>query len=301
MLYDLDLTEEEILQFSTPSVEAKTVVRSEIITATWRTDQKQKIPDYKLRLSGGLEDILADPNAERERTTATDRSQPSFHQKENTAKKFVPGSGSSKSCGENSSLPRQDRGLSPGPSRNNGPLRSTLLSVSQAPMTPKKPPQPSNSPVSRSPGFWSPQKPRPINVTKLGDLFEKPLNTRVDILAVIARCDEKPIKRSIGLKRDMHLLDPTVTRTVWLSVWVDAENFRPTVGTCVLFRGLTVNKFDGRSLNAFKEVASTQWCIIEPTEDVVAGVNEVKEWWKEREIEESLKSFGEDDDDDDEF
>ncbi|KAF3927522.1 hypothetical protein AA313_de0202243 [Arthrobotrys entomopaga] len=309
LLDDLDdLTEEETLQLSKLVVEPKTVVRNENITANWKTGQKQKIPDHKLRLPEGLTDILTNSNVERERRAPSNHSQPLFYQKENITKKVISATSSGKPCmesrtkkpaPESTPLPRQDRGLSPGPSRVNGPSRSPLLSTSQAPTTPQKPPQPSmlfSSPVSRSPFFSSPQKPRPVNITKLGDLLNKPLGSKVDILAVIARCDEKPITRSIGVKRDMHLLDPTVKHTVWLSVWVDAENFKPAIGTCILFRGLTVHKYDGRSLNAFREVASTHWCIIEPTEDVVTGVDEVKEWWRKREVEEALRSFGEDDD-----
>ncbi|KAJ6262857.1 hypothetical protein Dda_1414 [Drechslerella dactyloides] len=157
---------------------------------------------------------------------------------------------------------------------------------------------PSNSPkTAKSTPLSSPPSltPPTDTLTKLGDLHRKPPGAKVNVLAIIAARDEHTIKRSIGIKRDLHLLDATTPRTIWLSVWVDAETFKPAVGACVLFRGLTVHRFDGRSLNAFKEVAGREWCVVEPRASTVAGVSELKEWWRQRAVEETLKSFGDED------
>ncbi|KAF3199933.1 hypothetical protein TWF106_002871 [Orbilia oligospora] len=294
---DDDLSEEEILQLS--QLEPKMAIKTEVINSTCKSTQKQKLPEEKLKSAGGLRDITGNTNGGlgHQIMTAKKVKEPLFYEKENgrglgssiiaSSSKNPSGPDTSQKPFQNSlPLPRQDRGLSPGPS----------TSVQPFPIGPNTPQKSSRqtTPLT-SPPYKSPQQPRPFEITKLGDLFDKAPKNKVDILAIISRIDDKTITRSIGVKRDMHLLDPTVERTVWLSVWVDPVLFKPAVGTLVLFRGLTVHKYDGRSLNAFSDLAGTRWYIIEPTEDMVPGVDKVKEWWRQKTVEETLKSFDYDD------
>ncbi|EPS38090.1 hypothetical protein H072_8176 [Dactylellina haptotyla CBS 200.50] len=312
LLDDLDdVTEDDIVQWLRASVEPKTHLGKDISTTSWKSVQKERFPEERLKSSQDMRDITTHGNSDCIPPTQNIDSRPIFHQKENVRKpgistycdgkpkatpaRALPGITSQ----DFAPLPRQDRGLSPGPADTPRLPQSILAPArnTQPPMTPKKTSRqntPLSPPIS---SFSTPLSPsRPIQLTKLGDLFKKPIGAKVDVLAVVARCDEQTISRSIGVKRDMHLLDPTVKNTVWLSVWVDAENFRPVVGSCVLFRGLTVHKFDGRSLNAFKELSASQWSFVEPSEDAISGVNEVKEWWRKRAVEETLRSFGDDED-----
>ncbi|KAF3910413.1 hypothetical protein ABW20_dc0104390 [Dactylellina cionopaga] len=313
-----DFMEEEMILRSMDAAQPTTataaeITKKDVFTATWTSSSKERFPEEKLRLPRGMRDILTNDNGGSGSQKKKSNAQPIFQQKEN---RHIPSTSTSgPSCSKApapinnstgssrqkfSPLPQQDRGISPGPSKSLRSSQSSMPRSTHAPMTPKRPPQ-RDAMLPSSPLFTSSpqQSPQPIQITKLGDLFKKPLGTKVDVLAIIERCDENIITRSIGVKRDMHLLDPTVDHTVWLSVWVDAAKFRPAIGSCVLFRGLTVHKFDGRSLNAFKEVAWRRWCVIEPTEEMVAGVDELKEWWRKRAVEEALRSFGDDDDDED--
>ncbi|KAF3103688.1 hypothetical protein TWF594_009843 [Orbilia oligospora] len=297
ILDDDDLSEEEILQLS--QLEPKMAIKTEIINSTCKSTQKQKLPEEKLKSAGGLRDITGNTNggSGHHSMTAKKVKEPLFYEKENgrglgssiiaSSSKNPSGPDTSQKHLQNSlPLPRQDRGLSPGPPTGVQPFPI-------GPNTPQKSSR-QTTPLT-SPPYKSPQQPRPFEITKLGDLFDKAPKNKVDILAIISRIDDKTITRSIGVKRDMHLLDPTVERTVWLSVWVDPVLFKPAVGTLVLFRGLTVHKYDGRSLNAFSDLAGTRWYIIEPTEDMVPGVDKVKEWWRQKTVEETLKSFDYDD------
>ncbi|KAK6518449.1 hypothetical protein TWF506_005604 [Arthrobotrys conoides] len=299
-MLDDDLSEEEILQLS--QLEPKMAIETEVINSTCKSTQKQKMPEEKLKSVGGWRDITGNTNGDlcQQGGKAKKGTEPLFYEKENgrgpgglimASSSKNPGGGTSNSqkpLPNSSHLPRQDRGLSPGPSTGVRPFEFPI-----APNTPQKSSR-QTTPFT-SPPYKSPQPPRPLEITKLGDLFDKAPKSKVDILAIINRIDDNTITRSIGIKRDMHLLDPTVERTVWLSVWVDPALFKPAVGTLVLFRGLTVHKYDGRSLNAFSDVAGTRWYIIEPTEDMVPGVDEVKEWWRRKTVEEMLKSFNYDD------
>ncbi|KAK6532258.1 hypothetical protein TWF281_006450 [Arthrobotrys megalospora] len=307
MLDELDdLTEEEILQLS-QQIEPKMAIEKGAIDSTWKSTQKQRIPEEeekKAMPGGGLREVTS-TYGNSSQQGAKKGSQPLLHEKENgrglggsaavpgSSKNYAGGGSSQKPLQPVSPLPRQDRGLSPGPST--GPRLFPIGPATPELSTPQKSHR--QTTLFSSPQFRSPQQQRPIQITKLGDLFNKTLKSKVDVLVIIDDIDDNTITRSIGIKRDMHLLDPSTEKTVWLSVWVDAATFKPPVGRCVLFRGLTVHKYDGRSLNAFSDVAGTRWYVVEPTEDMVPGVNEVKEWWtRKMVVEDTLKSFGEDGD-----
>ncbi|KAF3901887.1 hypothetical protein ABW21_db0201878 [Orbilia brochopaga] len=247
-----DLTEEELSQWPAGRLEPKTAITEETIAATWRSSQKEKMTEQKMRSTAGL----VSPPSKKENTKLSSRVEP-----------MVASSSTRTSAGNP---------LKRSASQNDELASSSLKTVkSSPPITPaplSSPPAQISSPLSTPPTAQH-------TTTKLGDLFKKPLGTKVNVLAIVAACDERTIRRSIGVKRDLRLRDPSTEHNVWLSVWVDADKFQPAVGTCVLFRGLTVHRFDGRSLNAFKEVAGTEWHVIEPREEVVAGVEELKAWW----------------------
>ncbi|KAF3939683.1 hypothetical protein ABW19_dt0205779 [Dactylella cylindrospora] len=313
MIDDLDdLTEEELALWSTSQMESKAIVTEDAIDANWRNSQKEILPDGKVRLPEG-KSILG-RNAASRLKDGRNGSEPLFNGKENKGKGTSTSTPSTSKLDEadktlkrprpESPPPSQDEGLSPGPSKFTRSSQQSIpssTSSNRLPSTPVKPSPPiqrfqSTPPTPRSP--MSSQT-RPILPTKLGDLFKKPVGTKVDVLAIVQRCDENTIKRSIGVKRDLHLIDPTTNKSVWLSVWVDAEKFKPPIGSCVLFRWLTLHRFDGRSLNAFSDVGGREWCVVEPGEDQVAGVKELKDWWRNKLVEETMRSFEGDDVDDD--
>ena len=77
----------------------------------------------------------------------------------------------------------------------------------------------------------------------------------------------------------MELLDQTSNRPTRLSVWLDLDKFIPKAGDIVLFRGLYVHKFDGRSLNAFQELEGTAWYESEPDMEQTA---ELRNWYRSK-------------------
>ncbi|KAF8477125.1 hypothetical protein BDZ91DRAFT_708717 [Kalaharituber pfeilii] len=136
---------------------------------------------------------------------------------------------------------------------------------------------------SKSGSIWNQLKPCP-----LGDLHKRSHGSKVDILAVIHSIDDTTITRNTSVKRDCRLVDPSsppinpaipyVRRPTILSVWVKPQSFYPPPGTLMAFRGLTVHRYDGRSLNAFSDVAGSVWYVENPDID---RAEEVTEWWED--------------------
>ena len=87
------------------------------------------------------------------------------------------------------------------------------------------------------------------------------------------------VKRNFGIKRDCRLTDLSTHKLVILSVWVGANSFLPAPGTLIAFRGLTVHKYDGRSLNAFSDVSGSVWYLENPME--IDGAEELKERYED--------------------
>ena len=133
---------------------------------------------------------------------------------------------------------------------------------------------------------------------RLADLPSRPHGSKVDILAVIHSIDDTLITRGKSVKRDCRLIDPSSPPLVpnprihphlklphhnelkptILSVWVKPHTFYPLPGTVVAFRGLTVHRYAGRSLNAFSDVAGSVWFLENPGGEIDEA-EEVGEWW----------------------
>ncbi|KAI5305320.1 hypothetical protein KEM56_004732 [Ascosphaera pollenicola] len=121
--------------------------------------------------------------------------------------------------------------------------------------------------------------PTPLNLWTLRDLVTQKSGTYdfvCDVLAIVVWLS--PVKATrLGTKRDMLLVDHTWPKSpsekaVLLSTFVAPQSFNPPVGTIGLFRGLKTHKYQGLSLNSYKED------------------NEGKEWFITDE--EKLRSFG---------
>lgn len=137
-----------------------------------------------------------------------------------------------------------------------------------------------------------------LRFCRLADLPSRPHGSKVDILAVIHSIDDTLITRGKSVKRDCRLIDPSSPPLVAsppihphlklphhnelkptiLSVWVKPQTFYPLPGTVVAFRGLTVHRYAGRSLNAFSDVAGSVWFLENPGGEIDEA-EEVGEWW----------------------
>lgn len=112
-------------------------------------------------------------------------------------------------------------------------------------------------------------------------------NKIIDVLAVVISVDNFTIKRSrMPLKRDIHLADPSTSRTVILSVFTDPVNFNPTVGTVALFRRVTAHASRDEHLFAYEsQCLGRDWFLPDPV--CVIGRRKVaalKEFWEEKKV-----------------
>jgi hypothetical protein len=126
-----------------------------------------------------------------------------------------------------------------------------------------------------------------------------------DILAIVESPPTPIIKRShLRPKCDITLSDPSTLKRIALSVFVDAPNFAPAVGTICLIRNVRNHRFNGQSLNAYPEdCEGWDWFIPNPEWAVPAEKIEwLRSWWTERlerrgkwcgcEVDESDSEFG---------
>jgi hypothetical protein len=127
---------------------------------------------------------------------------------------------------------------------------------------------------------------RSLEIVPLGSLSTLPKlqNYLLDTVAIISWVSPQTVKRVLGLKRDIHLVHPSTARKVIMSVFTDAENFTPEVGTVALFRNLRNHKFDGGSLNAYQEDCKVwKWFLPDPTGHLgPEEVERLKEWWAQQ-------------------
>ena len=98
------------------------------------------------------------------------------------------------------------------------------------------------------------------------------------VTATLVRCPG--LRPGTHYKRELRLIDPSTTKKVMLSVFVDPDNFNPAVGTIALFRSVTTNHWDGGSLNAFgRDCEGRKWFVSEPVGVERCDLMRMKEWW----------------------
>ncbi|KAK5651215.1 hypothetical protein OQA88_12722 [Cercophora sp. LCS_1] len=133
---------------------------------------------------------------------------------------------------------------------------------------------------------------QPLKLTQLKSIPHLPYkqNWMCNVLAVIASLSEvepstlPPFK---GKQRTARLADASTTKRVILTVFLDAEEFTPEVGSVVLLMGVKNHRFDGGCLKKYESDRPTsgmswwaedpgtlQWCGEE-----VAGL---RAWWAEQ-------------------
>ncbi|OAX82728.1 hypothetical protein ACJ72_02923 [Emergomyces africanus] len=165
-------------------------------------------------------------------------------------------------------------------------------------------------PPFKLPGILKPIS-RPLNLLTLSQLLypAKPLPKRnylCDVLAVISWISPDIVKRpKMPPKRDLRIMDLTIANQhhrhhhhatqqrlgVSVSVFADAANFSPPVGTVGLFRSLKTHEWEGVSLNAYeKDCKGREWLVCDPArlKGMVTGVGKggsfdveaLEEWWK---------------------
>ncbi|KAI9721031.1 MAG: hypothetical protein M1812_002511 [Candelaria pacifica] len=130
---------------------------------------------------------------------------------------------------------------------------------------------------------------RPLTLTPLSSLptLPKKQNQLLDILALITTISPQTVKRpNMPLKRDIRLFDLSTSKNVALSVFVNADTFKPQIGTVAIFRSVRNHRFDGGSLNAYPgDCEGFKWFLpIDRDGRVGEGIDEgkvraLREWW----------------------
>ena len=83
--------------------------------------------------------------------------------------------------------------------------------------------------------------------------------------------------------RHIRIIDPSTTKKVLLSVFVDPHHFRPVVGTVALIRSVLTHTWDGGSLNVYaKQCRGRQWFVMEPAGVAGCDTEALKAWWARR-------------------
>ncbi|KAL9124425.1 MAG: hypothetical protein Q9217_006244 [Psora testacea] len=109
---------------------------------------------------------------------------------------------------------------------------------------------------------------KPLSIVDLASVtgVNKSRNQTVDVLAAIDSIDDFTIKPArLPLKRDIHIIDPSASQPVTLSIFVDPVNFHSKVGTVALFRNVTTHDYRRGNLNAYPvHCEGREWFIPNP-------------------------------------
>ncbi|MCJ1324782.1 hypothetical protein MMC10_001444 [Thelotrema lepadinum] len=134
---------------------------------------------------------------------------------------------------------------------------------------------------------------RPLSLVSLIKITGPPQsltrNRIVDVLAVVAEVSPSIIARNhlthldLPPSRNLRIMDPSTSKKVQLTVFVDAEDFMPKVGTVALFRSVTTHEWDGGSLKAYpRDCKGKEWFLPWPWNVEGCDVKAMKHWWEAR-------------------
>lgn len=131
---------------------------------------------------------------------------------------------------------------------------------------------------------------KPLRLTPLKSIPNLPYkqNWAVNILAVVASlADVEPalLPTYVGKQRTARLADPSTSKQVLLTVFLDPDEFAPEVGSVVLLLGVKNHRFDGGSLKKYgneKPKSGARWWFENPMNVPWCDVEGLMRWWKEK-------------------
>ena len=136
------------------------------------------------------------------------------------------------------------------------------------PTRPLKAPKLSYTPLAHDAPVTLKEITRPLKISPLAKVTgPRTVRNRIhDVLAVVCSVDDQVVNRQgYPMQRNMRITDPSTTKQVQLTVFVDAATFCPAVGTVALFRSVTTHEWNGGSLKAYpRDCAGTRWFFPEP-------------------------------------
>ncbi|RGP61232.1 cyclin-like f-box [Fusarium longipes] len=167
----------------------------------------------------------------------------------------------------------------------------TLAFASQ-PKTPQKPTaQEEQAPTSAQPNQpvalprdWHNTQ-TPLRLTTLRSIPHLPYkqNWSCNVLAIIASLSAvEPSNLPPYRQRTARLADPSTSKQVHLTVFLDPEKFNPRVGSAVLLVGVKNHRFDGGSLKKYEsDRKNGRWWYEDPVEMTWCDVQGIKAWWSQ--------------------
>ena len=156
----------------------------------------------------------------------------------------------------------------------------------QKPTQPKKDSSLSKSQPIALPRDWH-DKQSPLKMTTLRSIPHLPYmqNWSCNILAIITSLSPvEPSNLPPYKQRTARIADPSTSKRVHLTVFLDPDEFSPKIGSAVLLVGVKNHRFDGGSLKKYaSDKKQGRWWFEEPWEMTWCDVKGIKAWWAELE------------------
>lgn len=131
---------------------------------------------------------------------------------------------------------------------------------------------------------------KPLKLTPLKSIPNLPCkqNWVVNILAVVASLSEVEAATLPPFKqRTARLADPSTSKQVLLTVFLDPDDFAPRPGSVVLLLGVKNHRFDGGCLKKYgneKPKPGSKWWFENPRHIEWCDVDGLSSWWAEKSV-----------------
>lgn len=135
---------------------------------------------------------------------------------------------------------------------------------------------------------------KPLKLTPLKSVPNLPYkqNWIVNVLAVVTSLSEVelailPPNKQPFEQRTARLADPSTSKHVSLTVFLDPEEFTPQVGSVVLLIGVKNHRFDGGSLKKYsneRPKEGSRWWVQSPRDIEWCDVEGLERWWAEKSL-----------------
>lgn len=129
---------------------------------------------------------------------------------------------------------------------------------------------------------------KPLKLTPLKSIPNLPYkqNWIVNIMAIVTSLsDIEPATLPPFKQRIARLADPSTSKQVHLTVFLDPDEFAPSVGSVVLLLGVKNHRFDGGSLKKYgneRVKEDSSWWLEDPSNLDWCDVGGLKKWWSEQ-------------------
>lgn len=128
----------------------------------------------------------------------------------------------------------------------------------------------------------------PLKLTTLRSIPHLPYvqNWSCNILAIITSLSPvEPSNLPPYKQRTARIADPSTSKRIHLTVFLDPDDFSPRIGSAVLLVGVKNHRFDGGSLKKYaSDKKQGQWWFEDPWELTWCDVAGIKEWWDQMKL-----------------